>query len=499
VSLVGIDIGMTGCKAAAFSEDGRTIASAYREYAMLRPRQGWAELDSRAVWRHTRDVIGEVASQTKADPITALSVSSMGEAMVPVSRDRDILGSAITCLDARGQQYVDQLRRFKSDEAFYSVNPNVLSVAYSLPKLLWLKEHEPDLFAAADYFLLWADFVAFMLGCEPFACHSLANRTLLFDIRKEDWSDELLDWAGIPRAKLGRTLPGGEIAGTVSDQMTRELGLPPGVKVVAGGHDQCCNALGAGVITAGSAVCGIGTVQCITPVCDHIPDGQAMLANGLNVEHHVLPGLYVSFIYNQAGCLVRWFRDTFASADARLAGADSDVYDLLAAEMPDSPTRLLVLPYFEPRGPPGYVSDAAGVVAGLNTGTTRGEILKAIMESTSLYFTDSLEALRQVGLVTSEFVATGGGARSDAWLQIEADVFGVPFVRPRITEASALGAAMLAGIGTGVFASAQECAARFVDRVRVFEPDAVRHRAYQEKAAHYRQLLPLLHGLLSQL
>jgi xylulokinase len=175
------------------------------------------------------------------------------------------------------------------------------------------------------------------------------------------------------------------------------------------------------------------------------------------------------------------------------------VYDLLAAEMPEEPTRLLVLPYFEPSGPPGYVADAAGAILGLRTGTTRGEILKAIMECVSMYFVDSLAALHRSGLEASEFVATGGGAKSDAWLQIEADVLGVRFVRPRITEASALGAAMLAGIGTGVFTSAQDCVARFVERVRVFEPDPARHRLYQEKAILYQQLLPSLHGLLSDL
>jgi len=222
-----------------------------------------------------------------------------------------------------------------------------------------------------------------------------------------------------------------------------------------------------------------------------------MLATGLSVEHHVLPGLYVSFVYNQAGSLVRWFRDTFASADRERLPPGRDIYDALAAEMPAEPTRLLVLPYFEPTGSPHYVRDAAGAVVGLKTTTTRGQILKAIMESVTFYFVEPLEGLRRLGIDTSQFVATGGGARSDAWLQIKADVLGVPLVRPAITECGVLGAAMLAGLATGRLADPAEAIARFVRRDRVFEPDPRRHALYRDRAAAYRRLYPALKDLLA--
>jgi xylulokinase len=171
----------------------------------------------------------------------------------------------------------------------------------------------------------------------------------------------------------------------------------------------------------------------------------------------------------------------------------------LDAELPMAPTRLLALPYFEMTGPPGFTADASGVIAGLKTGTTRGEIFKCILESVTYYFVDSLTALRELGVDTSSFTATGGGAKSDAWLQIKADIFGVPFIRPKITEASVLGAAILAGLGTGACASAAEGVARFVRMDRVFEPDAGRHAIYGERVALYRQLFPALRDLLRQL
>jgi xylulokinase len=167
--------------------------------------------------------------------------------------------------------------------------------------------------------------------------------------------------------------------------------------------------------------------------------------------------------------------------------------------MPAEPTRLLVLPYFELTGPPAFVVDASGVIAGLKVGTTRGEILKAIMECTTFYFVDSIHALSGMGMDTSEFVATGGGSRSDAWLQIKADVFGVPFVRTRWVDGAVVGAAILAGTAAGVYGSAAEGVERLVRRDRIFEPDPARHAAYGHKLDQYRALFPLMKDFLSGL
>ncbi len=499
MSLLGIDVGTSGCKAAAFSAEGRRLGAAYREYPTLRPQPGWAELDSAAVIRAVKDAIRETAAQCSGDPITALSVSSMGEAMTPVDARRRILAPCILSSDTRGGETVEAIKREIGQRAFYEINPNILGVNYSLPKLNWIRRHQPEVYERADKFLLWADMVGCALGGEAMTSYSLANRTMLFDIRRERWSDRLLELGGIDRAKLPDAKPSGTIAGTVPPAIAEELGLRPGAAIVLGGHDQCCNSLGAGIVEAGRAVCGIGTFECICPSYDFIPPAESMLAGGLNVEHHILPGLYVSFIYNQGGALLKWFRDAFASADRRSLEAGQDIYDALAAEMPSEPTRLLTLPYFEMTGPPQFVADAAGAIVGLKTSTTRGEILRSIMECETFYFVDSLERLKELRVDSSEFVATGGGAKSDAWLQIKADILGVPFARPRILECSALGAAILAGWATGVFSSPKEGVERFVAIDRVFEPNPARHETYRDLCQKYRQLYPALENLLKQL
>ncbi len=488
MSLLGIDVGTTGVKVTAYAVDGRLLASAYREYAVQSPRPHTAELDSSAVLQHVLDAIAATAAATGEDAVTALCVSSMGEAMTPVARDGTVLGSAILHVDPRGEECVERLRERIGQERFYAINPNVLGVNYSAPKLCWRRDHEGDLYARADRFLLWGDLVGVALGCEAVTSPSLANRTLLMDIRREDWSDELLEATGIEREKLPRIVPAGTVAGEVSASAAARCGLRAGVRVVVGGHDQALNALGAGAIDPGQSVCGIGTVECTTPVYDHIPPAGTMLRYGLNVEHHVLPDRYVSFLYNQAGSLVRWFRDTFAAADRRGAGAGEDLYAALFAEMPPRPADVLVVPQFEMTGPPHFAPGGRGTIHGLHADTSRGEILRAILEGETFYFVELLDALHSLGIDTSEFLATGGGAKSDAWLQLKSDILNTPFARPVNTECGTAGAAILAGLGTGVYASANEATEQFVRIERRFEPRQAMHEAYRERYARYREL-----------
>ncbi len=495
MSLLGIDVGTSGCKAGVFSPEGGCLAHAYHGYDLRHPHPGWAELDSAEVWQAVKTVIAEVAGRTGRNPVAALSISAFGEAFVPVTRSRELLGPSILSMDVRGAEHAGRLRAAYGQERFYRINPNLIGPNYSLPKLLWLREHHPEVFRRADYFLLWSDLVAFMLGCDPVTNASHANRTLLFDFERGDWSSELLDWSGIPREKLGPIVPGGALLGTVSNASASALGLPRGVQVVAGGHDQCCNAFGCGGIVSGRAVYGLGSYDCITPVYGRPVDPRGLLRENLNIEDHVVPGLLVSFLYNQGGLLTKWFRDTFAAGDA--IPTDGNVFARLDAEMPSAPTRLLVLPHFDP--PPFFTAPTAGVILGLRTGTTRGEILKAICEGTAFHFVDGIKTLRRLGIDTTEFIASGGGAKSDAGLQMRADILGVPFVRPCITEAGVLGAALLAGVSTRVFQDAAEAVRVCVRRDRTFEPSAERHAVYRERHAQFRQIFPSLQVVLKEL
>jgi xylulokinase len=496
MSLLGLDIGTTNCKGAVFSANGTCLARSSREITILQPYPGWVELDSRAIVDAVFGIIRELAlsARDSHDPVRALSISALGEAMTPVSYDRQILGNAIHHSDTRGRKEIDVFLANISREALYAVNPNIVSTAYSLVKLLWLKANELELYKNTYKFLFFGELIFFLLECEVATSFSQANRTLLFDVGKEVWSNQLLGIAGIEACLLPKLVPSGHIAGTVPAAKAATLGLDRNVVCVVGGHDQCCNALGVGICSAGKAVDGIGSVECITPVYAAIPDRNLMLRANLNLEHHVVPGLYVSFIYNQAGSLVKWFRNTFAKNEE--AAAPQDLYDRLTAEMAAAPSRLLVLPHFEPTGAPSFIEDSSGVILGLRTSTERGEILKAIMECETFYFLECFESLASLGVDTSRFVASGGGAKSSAWLQIKADIMGVPFERAADPEAGVLGVAMIAGKAIGEFSTYEEACTCFVRAGKIFKPDMKRHAIYREQFERYRQLYPRLIDIL---
>ena len=229
MSLLGIDVGTSGCKAAVFSEEGQLLALAYEEYDYQHPQPGWAELDSRQVWESVQRTIAQVAQQAQHDPIKALSVSSLGEAVVPVTRHREILGPSLLNFDARGAEYLPELRERIDDERLYRINGNTLGNQYSLTKLKWIQQHQPELYQQTDHFLHWSGFVSFMLGAEATVDYSLANRTLLFDLEHGDWSDEICwGWLNSIGSKLPPTVPAGTIIGTVSRAVADRLGLPRG-------------------------------------------------------------------------------------------------------------------------------------------------------------------------------------------------------------------------------------------------------------------------------
>lgn len=497
MSLLGIDIGTTGCKAAVFTPAGKPLSLAYQEYDVRSATPGRAELDPGDVWAKVLKVIREAAKGAEGDPIQALSVSSLGEAVVPVGKDRSILGPSILNFDARGAEYIDGLRKKLDPRELYRVNGNPLENSYTLPKLMWIRDREPRQYERAFKFLHWGSFVTFMLGAEPAIDYSLANRSLLFDMDGCCWSDSIARAAGIETDKLPAPVPSAKVLGRVSHEAARLAGLPPGTLIVCGAHDECSNAVGAGVVSERVAMCGMGSYLCVVPVFSKRPEPAAMLARGLNTEHHAAPGRYVSFLYTRGGSLVKWFRDTFARADRDLAAQKGqDIYELLLAEMPSRPSSILVVPRFAPMGPPDFAADAAGVFAGMTLETTRGDILRGIIEGTLFHIRDLVDSIGEAGVQIDELRAVGGGSKSTAWVEMCADILGRPVGRPRVTEAGLLGAAIMAGIGSGAFSGFSDGVQAMVSVGDRIEPDSGRQRAYETVHGRHGKLWPLLKDFL---
>lgn len=466
MSLMGVDIGTSGCKAVAFDEAGRTLSSAHREYDVIREEPGQAELSSVEVWERVREVVSACAAGTAKDPVEALSVASMGEALVPVDAAGEICGDSPLGMDTRGASYLERLKAAIPAAELYRITGNLPGMGFSLPNLCWLKENRPEVYRRTSLFLPWADFVCFKLAGEAFANLSLANRTLLYDLERREWSGKVADAVGLDLEKMPPLAPSGKGLGEVSGKLAAELGLPAGVKVALGTHDQCAAALGAGVHEANTAMLGLGTFACAVLVHREAGAGSPFRGLKLNIEDHAMPGSYVSFVYHgSGGALVKWLRDELFR-DLKGEGAYQRMFDELATAS-DSP---VVLPYFAGTGPLDCAAGGQGAICGLSLAHTRADILKGALEGIALYFKDAFSRLAASGRRIGRIHASGGGAESALWLQMIADILQTPVAKPRNKECGALGAAILGGLGAGLYQSCDEAVARLVELEHEYQP-----------------------------
>ena len=497
MSLLGIDVGTTGAKAVAFSHEGKPLASAYEEYRLRSPEPGWMEVDPHEVAAAVRNVIGSVASETKADPVSALAVSAMGEAAVPVSEKGAFLAGVQVSMDERTAQYPDWWRERISPAEVYAITGHSIYSIYTVPRTQWIKEHMPEVYRNTWKFLCMPEFVLYLLGCEPVTDYSEAGRTMGFDARNRCWSERIFDVAGLDMEKFPRAEQAGTVVGEVSDEAADSLGLPHGVKCVTGGHDQPCTALGAGIVSGGSAVYGTGSVDCITPAFDGFVESEQLMASNLACYAHVVPGKYCSVAYNSTGGnLLKWYRDMMGDEERRVASERGvDPYEVILSDLPKGPTRLMVLPHFTVTGTPWFDVNSRGAILGLKLTTGRKEIVKALIEGTTFEMKLNMSILRDSGVPVESIRSTGGGAKSAVWNQLKADMLGVPVATLQTSEGGSLGTAMLAGAATGVYSSVEEAVTGLIHENERYEPRAEYAARYNERFALYRDLYPTLKEL----
>ena len=492
MSLMGIDVGTTGCKVVAFDEGGNVLVGAGREYPLLSPNPGWYELDPEQVWSYIRECLRAVNAQIGHDPVTALSLSSQGEAMVPVTEDGRVLANSPVSSDRRNAKQTAEMEAALGREHIFELTGQPMSTIYTLPKLLWWRDNAPEVMERAWKFLCYVDFVAYKLGVEPVIDYSMAARTLAFDYRTEDWSDELLAAGHIRRDQLSRPLPSGEIIGEIPRALAAELGFSGSVKVVTGGHDQPAGALGAGVLQPGTAMLAIGTTEALVAVTEK--PRKPMLGYNVSCYHHAAPGSFIALSGNQTGGrLLRWYRDELAAAERAVADETGrDVYDVIIEQIDDAPGDMLLLPYFVGSGGLHDDPSATGVVIGLSFDSKRADIVRAILEGLTYEQALCIRLLNEAGVDVNRIRAIGGGSRSERWMQIKADITGLPVSVIHTSEAASLGVAMLAGCATGVYAGLEDAAAQLIKVRKTFYPRP-------ERAAHYQRQLTLYGELYTAL
>ena len=432
----GVDIGGTGCKCVAFSDCGTQIALRYTEYPLP---AGTVNLPSDILTASVFRVIRECAADiSNPQDIAVITVSSFGESFVALDDSGTPLDNILMYFGNSQSEAFDALVQRIGAEKFMEICRVLPDASYSLAKMLYTMENAPR---PVWKFLFIAGFLCYRLSGRAVTDVSLACRSLLYDVERGCWSDALLEASGIRREQLPEVVSPGTSLGTILPGVARELHLPRTVQVVIGTHDQIVNALGAGVQKVGDAVDTSGTCECITPLFRSIPADLAFQRDNFACVPYLENRGYVTYAYNiSAGSVVRWYRDALGY---HLKENGKSIYDILNDTAPTQPTNLMVLPFLQGMGgTPDVDPNATGLIAGLTTQTRLPDIYRAILEGITFEMRYNMEKLEAGNVRIQRLLACGGGARSQVWLQIKADILGCEIIPVQVEETGAMGSAV---------------------------------------------------------
>lgn len=495
MSLMGVDIGSSRCKAVVFAADGSMLAEAAEDYAPQFPGPARVEMDANTLWQAAAGAMRSAAAASE-EPVEAIGLSSHGESFVPVDDSGEPLAPAIMNADNRAVEEARWWEQQLGRERIFQTTGMIVHPMYPMPKLRWLRMHEPDLFERAARFVSVSDYVLLRLGLGPKIAYPLACRFMAFDVRQLRWSDEILAAAELSPERLPIPVPAGTTAGRLSRTAAANLGVAPDVPVVVGGHDQPNGALGLGAIAPGMVTNSLGTWECLVAVADEPTLGAAALAGSLNSYCHVVPGAYITIAYFPAGIMVKWFCDTFCGEDAAAAAAQgAGLHEYLEAAAPEGPTGLCITPHLIGTANPHFDPRATGMIFGLTQTSSRHQLYKGILEGLACELAIVSELLADAVGPFDLLRCTGGGARSRLGLQLRASITGRSMQILTCPEAVCHGVALLAGTTAGVYDDLDQAVEQAVRVADTIVPDAAETAAYARQFERYRHLYPALEPL----
>lgn len=487
--LLGIDVGTTGAKAMVFSLKGEALGYAFQEYGIQYTKEGYAQQDAEEVWEITKQVIRKAVGEAKTS-IQAISLSVQGDAVIAVDQNRCAISPAHLGMDYRGQEEARKCGECLGDREVFSrtgMRPHPMN---TFIKILWIQKHDPVLYEKTWKFVTYADFILGKLGSDEIVIdYTMASRTQAFSLKEKSWDREILDFYGVPEAKLGRPVPAGTTVGKIQPKLAEELGIDPAAVLVAGGHDQVCAAIGAGLVREGLALDSHGTAEVISTVLGEPKVNDVMFEDYYPCYMHGLPNQYFTFALNHTGgVLLKWFAEGFCQEDRRAAEEEGrGLYDYLISRMPKGLSPVVVLPYLNGTGTPACDLKMKGGILGLTMSTDRFDIGKGILEALAFEMRWNLEEMARAGVRIDNVRCVGGGARSGTGLQLKADILGMPVATLAIRESACFGAAILAGRGLGVYQNISDLE-KMVQVKEIYEPDPVRQDLYEKRYHFYRGL-----------
>lgn len=495
MTVMGIDVGSTGCKAILLNPSGQVSGSAYCEYDAPSPASvGHRELDAEHVWSCVQTVMAQCCARQENCGVTAICVTSFGEAVVPVDQSGRPLDPAMLYTDVRGEEQAHLLEEKIPRDTYLRIAGVYPHAMYSLAKIMWIKEHAPHVYNQTAAFLPFDSFILTKLGAPPHMDYSLAARTMAFDVVNKRWSCEILSAADVDAHKFPGTVLPGTVVGEIASDMAGKIGIPRNALLVAGAHDQVCCALGMGVLEEGVASVSLGSVESINTVFARPLLHERMAKNAFACVPYVRNEMYITYAFTfTAGRLFKWYRDVLGG-DARRAAKEKvmDVYAWCIETMAPSARDMMVLPYFAGAATPYMDNDIRGAFVGMDLETSQPEIVRALLEGITFESMLNAERLREAGTPVEKLRVTGGLARSPRFLQMKADMMGIPLQKVQGAEAGTLGAAMLAGIAAGAFGSLEDAATQAVRLESAYEPDFAQTQRYAERFERYKRIYPAI-------
>ncbi len=501
--LMGIDVGTTGAKTLLINEDGTVISKAFEEYPLYTPQLGWAEQNPEDWWIATQKSIKKTLkeSEVKAEEVKSLGLTGQMHGSVFLDKDHRVLRPCILWCDQRTALQCDEMtRKVGGRERLIQLTCNPAFTGFTAPKILWVRENEPRIYEKAVKVLLPKDYIRFMLTGIFATDVADASGTLLLDVKKRKWSEEVLDALEIPRDILPQVFESPEITGETSEETSRATGLKRGTPVVAGAGDQAAGAVGNGVVQRGILSATIGTSGVVFAFSDEVrmdPEGRVhTFCHAVPQKWHVM-GVMLS-----AGGSLKWFRDTLGTLEVwmgELTGTDPYVFlDSEAARAKPGCEGLIFLPYLMGERTPHSDPDAKGVFFGLTLRHKKQHLVRAIMEGVAYGMRDSLDIIRGLGVEIQQIQASGGGARSSLWRQIQSDIYRTELVTINVDEGPAFGAALLAGVGSKIYGSVEEACQKTVRIVSRTLPKRETMELYDKYYGVYKALYPTLKGIFDK-
>lgn len=493
--LLGIDVGTSGAKALLIDEAGEVKAAATTEYPLSTPRPLWSEQDPEDWWSGTVASIKGVLAQARvsADEIECVGLTGQMHGLVLLDASGRVLRPAMLWNDQRTESQCEEIHNRVGLDLMIQRTGKPALPSFTAPKVLWVRQHEPEVFAAAAKLLLPKDYVRFRLTGSLCSDVADASGTSLFDVRNRTWSREITESLDIPEEWLPEVAESPAPSAKVSSDGAGQTGLRPGMPVVAGAGDQAAEAVGCGIVDEGSVSVTIGTSGVMFAATNEM---RTDAAGRLHAYCHAVPGMWhVMGVMLSAGGSLQWYRNTLCQSECEAAARRGvDAYELLtedASEVAAGCEGLIFLPYLTGERTPHPDPYARGAFVGLTLRHNKSHLTRAVLEGVSYGLCDSLDLLRELGVDVPSVRASGGGVRSELWRQILADVFGAEIVTVNATQGAAYGAAILAGVGAGVFPSVEEACQTAIRETSVTSPGSA-VEVYRDYHQHYRDLYPAL-------